>query len=696
MMYPKKTPTNANPITRQPTTPRRRLSVVCGLLAIVFIFILNFPSFAQSVTRNNRNVYYVSPSGNDHWSGKLVKPDPTKTNGPFATLERARNAVRKLRQTRTLKDTVFIFIEGGDYYLNKTWVLSAQDSGTSTAPVIYKAYRHQQVKVIGGVKISGFKPVSQQRILHQLPEVSRKHLVEVNLRQLGITNFGQLTASGFGRPNRPSALELFYNHKPMTLARWPNKGWARVTSALKNNPAAFAYSGKSPGRWIHDPDVWLHGYWKQNWADSYVKVSKVDTSDHQIITQKPYGVYGYKKGGRYYALNIIQELDEPSEWYLDRSSGMLYFWPPKSDGNKTAIVSMINNLVVMKKVSHCIFDGIIFGDCRGNGMELLHSVDCEIRHSVIRNTGSAGIVITKGERDRVTYCKIMDTGDQGIILNGGDLKTLKPGKNIVSHCDITRFGRWDQAYRAGIAVNGVGNEILHNDLHIAPHAAILLGGNNNLIKYNNIYNVCRETVDAGAFYMGRNWTMRGNVLYGNYFHDNDNRIGSGQTIKSIYLDDMASGTKVIKNIFINDQIGVFIGGGKDNEVRNNFFAHCRQALAMDARGLTWAKKYASRNGGWHMYQKLKEVNYNKPPYSTEYPSLAKILNGNPQKPTGDRIRDNFFLNNRNNIHLTQLAKPELQNNKRVRNNLTINTLTEVKRALEKYSTFTIPIDSIGQ
>ena len=49
--------------------------------------------------------------------------------------------------------------------------------------------------------------------------------------------------------------------------------------------------------------------------------------------------------------------------------------------------------------------------------------------------------------------------------------------------------------------------------------AIVFGGNEHLIEFNEIHDVCHESNDAGAIYGGRDWTMRGTVIRYNYFHD---------------------------------------------------------------------------------------------------------------------------------------------------------------------------------
>lgn len=183
----------------------------------------------------------------------------------------------------------------------------------------------------------------------------------------------------------------------------------------------------------------------------------------------------------------------------------------------------------------------------------------------------------------------------------------------------------------GIVINGVGNRIANNLLYNAPHAAILLHGNDHIIEYNEIHDVCRETSDAGAFYMGRDYTERGNVLRHNYFHD----LGMGD-VNAIYLDDMASGTAVYGNVVFKASRGVLIGGGRDNTLRNNIFADCKVSISIDARATTWAHKHLAP-----MTEKMKTLNYQHPPYSTRYPELVTILEKNQAMPEGNSIVNNI-------------------------------------------------------
>ncbi len=81
--------------------------------------------------------------------------------------------------------------------------------------------------------------------------------------------------------------------------------------------AGFFYTGDRPGRWKDHGNIWLHGYWAYDWANSYEKVAELDTAHRFLRTEAPYGHYGFGKGQRFYFLNILEELDEPGEWFVD-------------------------------------------------------------------------------------------------------------------------------------------------------------------------------------------------------------------------------------------------------------------------------------------------------------------------------------------------------------------------------------------
>ena len=132
------------------------------------------------------------------------------------------------------------------------------------------------------------------------------------------------------------------------------------------------------------------------------------------------------------------------------------------------------------------------------------------RSSAARSaTWAAGPWRSPATRHGVAGCDIYETGDGGIALTGGDRKTLTPGGLLADNNHIHHYSRWNRIYQPAIALNGVGNRATHNLIHDAPHMAIVFGGNDTRIEFNEIHSVCYESNDAGAIYAGRNWTMRG-------------------------------------------------------------------------------------------------------------------------------------------------------------------------------------------
>lgn len=611
-------------------------------VTFVTVLFIVIGGYASEFKAQERVAFYVSLSGNDNFSGRIPAVNSSKTDGPFATLERARDAIRALKKNKQLPhDGVTVYIRGGVYQLPKTFELDSQDSGTEKSPIIYRAYQNEQVRLYGGKEISGFKPITDTEVLRRIARPYQNKVMQVNLRTLGVTDFGEMRSRGFGRPLHSAGLELFFDDKPMQLARWPNDGWATIASVPEGPKGGkFTYSGDRPKWWKDIDDIWLHGYWTWDWADSYEKIKHIDTDKREFTTYEPHGVYGYSIGKRYYALNILEELDSPGEWYLDRKTGVLYFWLPKSLKDTKVYVSLLDTIIQMKDVSFVIFQGLEIGICRGNAVKISGGNHNLVTGCMLRNIGTVGVSIEGGTNNGVSGCIIRDCGDGGIIISGGDRRSLSPGNNYVYNTHIYNYGRWDRTVSPAVKISGVGNKISNNLIHDAPHSAVMLEGNEHIIEYNEIHHVCMETSDAGAFYMGRDYSQRGNIIRYNYFHD----LGKGD-VQAIYLDDFTSGTTIFGNIIHKARRGVLIGGGRDNIVQNNIFVDCNPAIHIDARGLTWAKSYFDGTRTI-LLDKLNAVNFKKPPYSVRYPELAMLYDNNPAVPKGNAIINNISYGGR--------------------------------------------------
>jgi len=593
---------------------------------------------------------YVSPNGNDSWSGRLASPNRTRTDGPFATLERARDAIRALKKQGGLPDGgVIVWLRGGTYTQLTPFDLTAEDSGTPQSPITYSAYRNEQVRLVGGKRVTGWQPVKDDAVLRRLPPAARGKVLVADLQVQGITDFGQMLRRGFGSSAAvPAGLELFYEGKPMPLARYPNEGWLKISATPAGQQGGrFTCEDPRLRRWTEAEDVWVHGYWTWDWADSYERIVSIDAEKGEIVTAEPHGVYGYTSGKRFRVLNLLEELDAPGEWYLDRESGLLYFYPP-DDGAGEAMVSLTEKpLITLNGVSHLRIERMIFEVCRATGIEMRGGQQNIIAGCTFRNIGTVGVVIDGGTRHKVVSCDFMDLGDGGIQVSGGDRNTLTPCKHEVLNCLFTRYSRWSRTYRPAVLVNGVGVRVAHCLMYDAPHNAILFGGNDHLFEYNEVHHVCTETGDAGAFYIGRDFTQRGTVIRYNYFHDIGKSLQAETfvDVMAVYLDDCASGITIFGNVFYKAGRAAMIGGGRDNTVENNIFVECEPSVHVDARGLGWASFWFDGRDSTLM-DRLKAVPYQQPPWSERYPELVNILNDEPAVPKGNRIIRNISVGGR--------------------------------------------------
>jgi hypothetical protein len=266
---------------------------------------------------------------------------------------------------------------------------------------------------------------------------------------------------------------------------------------------------------------------------------------------------------------------------------------------------------------------------------------------VLRGGSRNGVTILNSPGSGVAYCDISEMGEIGESFTGGGNRiTLTSGTNFAQCNTIHRVSRLSWTYNPAIYLIGVGYYIGHNLIYDAPHNAVLLYGNNHLVEYNEIHHVCTATADAGAIYMGQDWTMRGNVFRYNYIHDIN--LGGGATDPSgvigLYLDDYFSGSTVFGNIFCAVDHGLLIGGGRDNTVQNNIFAGCTNyAIHVDQRGLGWESSSIT-NTNSSLWTKLKAMPYQTPPWSIQYPALVGIATNNPGAALGNVIQQNICYN----------------------------------------------------
>ena len=525
--------------------------------------------------------------------------NPGTAAQPFATLEQARDSLRQLRAAGATTGGSTVYVHGGLYEIPQPLLLTAEDSGTEDAPVVWQSVAGDAVVLSGGRAIRDFQPVTNSSVLSRLPEVARSKVLQSNLTAEGLKDFGEVAEVG-------KRLELFFDGNPLPLARWPNEGFTKIVDVAGGEPfvshgiagdavGRFVYDGEQPSRWVAEPDGWVSGYWFWDWSDGRQKIKTIDPVKHIMELVPPRHGYGYRKGQRFYAFNLLAELDSPGEWYLDRQQGMLYFWPPAIGSDTAVTLSITPTLLSFNNASWITVKGFQLEATRATAVLISGGTGVRIGGCVIRDTGAWAVSISGGTNHGVVGCDISQTGEGGVSLNGGDRQTLTPAGHFAENNHIHHFSRLIRTYRPAVGLHGVGSRASHNLIHDAPHTAILLSGNDHLTEFNEIHHVCQETGDVGAFYMGRDWTMRGNVVKHNYFH---HLSGPGlHGAMAVYLDDAASGTLVFGNVCYLAGRATLIGGGRDNVVENNIFVECQPSIHLDARD--WLDARNGRTGRIH-------------------------------------------------------------------------------------------------
>lgn len=568
-----------------------------------------FPAVAQPPrgTGTGALSLHIATNGDDTWSGRMPLPNKAKTDGPFSTLERARDEIRKLKTAGALKGGVTVLVRGGIYELPRTFRLDAADSGTPDARVAYCAYRKEKPTLLGGKRITGFTPWKGQ----------------ILKADVGVQGFKGIYFR-----------QLFFNGKRQHLARFPNfdpknpygGGWSYVDG--KPIPMYQDIPGEShrtlhfKARDVHDWSRPQEGevmvFPRYNWWNNLIRIAALDR-EKRIMTLTGDASYPIRPGDRYYVRNLSEELDAPGEWYLDRETWTLYFWPPsnarsalvsdraatpdrRSPGRADPPVSRgagsrdprttvtvyaptLERILEMGPgVANVTFHGFTIECCEGTAVSLTNCTDCRIVGNTIRNVGGrcdwndSGVAVSGGARNGVVGNDIHEVGSQGVSLDGGDRNTLAPAGNFADNNYIHHTGIF---FKQGVGVScvGVGNRVSHNLIHDCPRFGICWGGNDHIIEYNHIRHVNLETCDTGGIYTWQvDWTARGTEIRYNYFHDVlGYGLERGKWISphfawGIYLDDGTCGTKVYGNIVARAALGgAHVHGGRDNVVENNIF-----------------------------------------------------------------------------------------------------------------------------
>ena len=350
-------------------------------------------------------------------------------------------------------------------------------------------------------------------------------------------------------------------------------------------------------------------------------------------------------------MNALCELDAPGEYYIDTKENKLYYYPESSLDNVYLATGARKNVISLNGAKNMKFENIDIFCTTGDGFNISNCNNITIYSSEIKGIGSGrvngapygyGIYAANTSNLLVTDCEVAETAENGISVSGGVQVTLTPSKNVITNTSVHDYAKLRKAGSTGIQLGGVGATVSHCEVYNAPHQAITFSGNDHIIENNRIYNVLKETSDAGAIYCGRSWVGRGTVIRSNYIYNtrdvadytvNDgNEYWGGTDKDAIYCDDLQSGITVSGNIVYNMARAYIFGGGSDNKLTDNIAIDCRRGVEYDQEGAAgWRYQHISPTGtaGGNIYKELRNLlsnpNYDEKLWVSKYPKFKDVL-----------------------------------------------------------------------
>lgn len=555
--------------------------VVCGLFAAECV-----PSSSPGATSR-----LPAPAVERPWDIRI-----TPEVGVVGAQRLVREAVKAGRNGE-----INVVFAPGEYRFGKPLVLDEKLDFPKNGRVVWRA-ETPGMTVFSGAGAGSFPiemPAAGDPNLALVPEKARPFV-----RCLRIPGEGTLPGwTGVGCGGRPKieeyGPELFVAGRRLVPARWPEKGdWLYTGECFgekRHQEIAFGqyreviaggnFFTDSPhlAAWAKEPDLWAFGYWYHEWAEARAKVTGVNAEKGTMSVDPKALTYGVRENHMFNVFNAFCELDREDEYVVDRKARRVYAWLPKDADARNAKISVAEGFL-RGRVRDFALNGIVFEYATGNAILFDSAKRTEIVGCAVRHVGCTGIELRDAKDCRIAGCDVTDLGKGGISVNGGSWRSLTPGNCVIDNNEVAHFGINVPSGRSGIGIGGVGHRVTHNLVHHTTHQAITHGGIDNYIGFNVVHDSCNFTDDAGAIYCcTRNWAMRGTVIEYNLVHMTGKQPRGAHT-EGIYLDDHTSGYKVRKNLINRASKGVYVGGGKDNEVSGNVVMNTPCPFSLGSRG----------------------------------------------------------------------------------------------------------------
>lgn len=636
---------------------------------------------------------FVSAVGDDSGDGSEEEP--------LRTLEKAIDVANEMREDSD--KLIEILLREGTYSVTNT--IKIINSQKDDPLLKISAYQDEKVTINAGVDI----PLSAMSIADSdftnaiIDKPNAGSVLQYNLKDAQIEDFGEISLRGHLISDEKEAqAELSLNGEVQKLAGWPNGEYTglikptdsneygkRTKSGIANG-CSFQVNYDRPSQWSKPEQAWLSGTIGPNYEFDYYPVSRFDSEEKRVYLSRG-ALEKYYTEPYYRFENVPEELDEPGEYYIDRQSGMLYFYPPE-DTPKDSVLTITmstptldvsgkapNSMFRIENSKNIVFENLIFKGGRGSAITGKNNSNIQFINCEINSFGENGIRFDASTDIKISDCKIHDVGQDGILfVSCGNYKTLSPSNIVVSNNDIYNFARLERSYKTGIdfGYRCVGATAANNHIHNGPHAGMIFYGVNNDIYGNEFDNLVTEFSDMDALYCNNSnypWE-RGNKIHNNYFHDIGKSSMNGRhqiNVRAIRTDNRGCGLNIYENLFYNignggngngnNGIGAITAEGTRNRIFNNLFVDCNEAyfntlqykeienaddgtLYPDTVINSSGVEVANTINGAKVADLKKQMENYLPVYGKQFPELYNYFYEHPNMSKTNEFKNNMIIN----------------------------------------------------
>ncbi|MGJ8691843.1 MAG: right-handed parallel beta-helix repeat-containing protein [Thalassotalea sp.] len=544
--------------------------------------------------------FYVAVNGNDDFTGTTAEQSGQGNNGPFASLTRARDAVRALKNTKPNKDIV-VLVRGGVYELDETITFGVEDSAADNYTITYAAYPGEKPVFSSGRHITGWEKAPNDT--PGLPSKAKGQVWQANIKDGFTTLFDEI-----GRLTRTRTDGFIAQKGKKNLINFPQGMFID---------------------WVNPDDAEVIVRPHHAWIVNVLPLKSMNKRQRSATTTQD-STYAMNelhflpKNDNAWIENLIEELNAPGKWAVDTNAGKVYLWPR----NNSQAVDLNANIVTPElielfrvegdidedglkdiPVKNLSFNGLTFKHGKRftvekNDKGLQHDWDfhdkesslvrfrgteyCTIEHCHFTDSGSGAVRIDlHGQYNQINNNHIEKLGGAGVVIAG-----YGPGIKNVSHHNVVynnHIHHIGEIYNhsQGVLVWQSGeNRVAHNLIHHTDYIALTISGCmthffdkkgngrelvrtirrnevkkakgkaytldevrpylhsvNNVLENNELHHVMEKLADGNAIYI--RGAGAGNVIRRNYIH---HMLGDTAMQAAIRTDGGQMDTLISENI----------------------------------------------------------------------------------------------------------------------------------------------------